>query len=75
MQSGCMFNSWAFQEKHIETALNLAIQLGCQKDDPKEIVKSLRNVPAADLVFVGSTKLEVGKLRCGVFLRIKCTIK
>lgn len=50
MQSGCIFNSWAFNEKHKDTAFSLAKKLGCQSDDPKEIVKYLKNVPAIDLV-------------------------
>lgn len=57
MQSGCMFNSWAFTEKHREAAFKLAKNLGCEKVDPKEIVQYLLNVPAIDIVKL--TKIEV----------------
>lgn len=50
MQSGCIFNSWAFQENHKSIALKFSKYLGCQKDDPKEIIKFLLAVPAIDLV-------------------------
>lgn len=59
MQSGCMFNSWAFQEKHSEVARQFAKNLGCQKDDPKEIVQYLKSIPAVDLV--RATKIKVGQ--------------
>lgn len=59
MQSGCMFNLWALQEKHREIAHAFAKQLGCQEDDPKEMVQYLRNIPAVDLV--RATKFKVGK--------------
>lgn len=57
MQSGCMFNSWAFTEKHREAASKLAKNLGCVKDDPKEVVQFLLSVPAIDIVKL--TKIEV----------------
>lgn len=57
MQSGCMFNPWAFTEKHREAAFKLAKNLGCEKDNPKEIVQYLLNVPAIDIVKL--TKIEV----------------
>lgn len=50
MQSGCIFNLWAVNENHKEVALNLAKILGCDKEDPKEIVQYLRTVSAIDLV-------------------------
>lgn len=59
MQSGCIFNSWALRENHKQIALKFAKYLGCQKDDPKEIVQYLLNVPAFDLV--KSTTLGVRK--------------
>lgn len=59
MQSGCMFNAWAFQEKHRDAAFKFAKQLGCQKDDPKEIVQYLKTVPAIDLV--KASKFKVGR--------------
>lgn len=58
MQSGCAFNPWAFNKKHKEAAFHLAKQLGCQKDDPKEIVKYLLNVPANELVKCSATKVR-----------------
>lgn len=61
MQSGCMFNSWAFQKNHREVAFAFAKTLGCQKDEPKEIVQYLRNLPAVDLV--ESIKSIVSKLK------------
>jgi len=60
MQSGCMFNSWALNVKHKETALLLANNVGCLKDDPREIVQYLKNIPAKDLV--KCTKFEVSLL-------------
>ncbi|KAF0751373.1 esterase E4-like isoform X1 [Aphis craccivora] len=59
MQSGCIFNSWAFNEKHVEVAFKLAEKLGCQKDDPKEIVKYLLNIPAIDLVKCTTLKFKI----------------
>lgn len=58
MQSGCAFNPWAFNDKHKQAAFKLAEQLGCQKDDPKEIVKYLLNIPANDLVKCTSLKFK-----------------
>jgi len=58
MQSGCVFNPWAFNERHTEVAFKLAEKLGCQKDDPKEIVKYLLNVPAIDLVKCTTLKIK-----------------
>lgn len=59
MQSGCMFNLWALQENHKEIAQEFAKKLGCQKDDPKEMVQYLQSIPAIDLV--RATKFKVGK--------------
>lgn len=51
MQSGCIFNPWAFNETHSkDAAFELAKQLGCDKKDPKEIVQYLKSIPAIDLV-------------------------
>lgn len=50
MQSGCIFNSWACHRKHKEVALKFAKKIGCQEEDPEQIVQYLRNVPAIDLV-------------------------
>lgn len=51
MQSGCIFNPWAFNEKHSkDAAFELAKQLGCDKKDPKEIIQYLKKLPAIDLV-------------------------
>lgn len=59
MQSGCVFNSWAFNEKHKEAALKLAAHLGCEKDDPKEILEYLLNVPAIELVKNSLMKFKI----------------
>lgn len=58
MQSGCVFDPWAFNEKHEEAAFKLAAQLGCQKDDPKEVVEYLLNVRAVDLA-KSTTKFKI----------------
>lgn len=58
MQSGCAFNPWAFNKKHREAAFYLAKQLGCQKDDPKEVLQYLLNVPANELVKCSATKVR-----------------
>jgi carboxylesterase type B len=58
MQSGCVFNPWAFNENHKKAAFKLAEHMGCQKDDPKEIVQYLLNVPATDLVKFSTLKLK-----------------
>lgn len=50
MQSGCAFNPWVINENHRVTASKLANNLGCLSNDPKEIVKYLKNVPAIDLL-------------------------
>ncbi|CAI6351252.1 unnamed protein product [Macrosiphum euphorbiae] len=50
MQSGCAFNIWALNENHRIVAFKLANNLGCLSNDPEEIVKYLKNVPAIDLV-------------------------
>ncbi|CAI6351175.1 unnamed protein product [Macrosiphum euphorbiae] len=50
MQSGCAFNIWALNENHRVVAFKLANNLGCLSNDPEEIVKYLKNVPAIDLV-------------------------
>lgn len=57
MQSGCIFNPWAFNENHRESAFKLAKRLGCEKDNPKEVVQYLLNVPAIDIVKF--TKIKV----------------
>jgi len=57
MQSGCAFNPWALNENHRVAAFKLANNLGCLSNDPKEIVKYLKNVPAIDLV--KGTKFKV----------------
>lgn len=62
MQSGCIFNTWALNEKHRETANRFAKNMGCEKDDPREIIQYLKNVPAKDLV--KKTKFEVRLLNC-----------
>ncbi|KAL4141630.1 hypothetical protein QTP88_004237 [Uroleucon formosanum] len=58
MQSGCIFNPWAFNERHTEVAFKLAEKLGCQKDEPKEIIKYLLNIPAVDLVKCTTLKIQ-----------------
>jgi len=58
MQSGCAFNPWAFNDNHRQAAFKLAEQLGCQKDDPREIVQYLLNIPAVDLVKCASLKVK-----------------
>lgn len=58
MQSGCVFNPWAFNERQTEVAFKLAEKLGCQKDDPKEIVKYFLNLPAIDLVKCSTLKMK-----------------
>jgi len=45
-----MFNSWTLNEKHREAAFRLARRLGCQYDDPKDIVQYLKTVSAIDLI-------------------------
>nr|AAS15642.1 carboxylesterase [Aphis gossypii]AAS15644.1 carboxylesterase [Aphis gossypii] len=50
MQSGSAFNPWAFTENHKASAYKLAKNLGCLSNDPKEILKYLKNVSAIDLV-------------------------
>jgi len=59
MQSGCAFNPWALNKNHMATAIKLAKNLGCLSNDPEEIVKYLKNVPAIDLV--KGTKFKVCK--------------
>lgn len=68
MQSGCIFNSWALNENHRETALKFAKNVGCLKDDPKEILQYLLEMPAIDLV--KGTKSGVSKFICTAFLHI-----
>lgn len=58
MQSGCIFNSWALNEKHKEAAYNLARKLGCLKENPEDIIEYLLKLPASDIVKL--TKIEVG---------------
>ncbi|CAH1720586.1 unnamed protein product [Aphis gossypii] len=58
MQSGCAFNPWALNENHRATAFKLANKLGCFSNDPKEIVKCLKNVSAIDLVKETESKDE-----------------
>jgi len=50
MQSGSAFNPWSFTENHRASAYKLANNLGCLSNDPKEILKYLKNVSAIDLV-------------------------
>ncbi|KAL4143921.1 hypothetical protein QTP88_006173 [Uroleucon formosanum] len=50
MQSGSIFNPWALNEKHRESAFKLAKNLGCENDNPKEVVQYLLNIPAIDIV-------------------------
>lgn len=50
MESGFALNPWAFHKNHRETALKLAKKLGCQAEDPKQILQYLLNVPANELV-------------------------
>lgn len=64
MQSGCIFNSWAFNENHREIALKFAKNVGCIKDDPKEIVQYLLKMRAIDLV--KGSKFGVSKPTCKV---------
>jgi len=61
MQSGCMFNPWALNHKHIESAFKLAKHLGCEEYDPKEVVRYLLNIPAIDIV--KSITIDVGVLK------------
>jgi len=58
MQSGSIFNIWAMNEKHKDAAFRLAKNLGCEKDDPKEVVTFLKSVPANDLVKASKFKGE-----------------
>lgn len=59
MQSGCVFNPWAFNENHKKAAYAVAKHLGCHSDDPKEIVQYLLNVPAVSLVKCAILKLKI----------------
>jgi len=45
-----MFDSWAINKNHREAAFTFAKNLGCEKDDPKDIVRYLKTVPAIDLL-------------------------
>lgn len=59
MQSGCIFNAWGFNAKHsTDAAFKLAKLMGCEKDDPKDIVEFLQNIPAHDLVKSSSSKIK-----------------
>jgi len=59
MQSGCVFNPWALNEKHSkDAALLLAKKFGCEEDDPKNIIQYLLNIPAIDLVKFSTTKIS-----------------
>lgn len=60
MQSGCIFNSWAFDENHRESANKFSKNVGCLKDEPKEIIQYLLNMSAIDLV--KGSKFGVSKL-------------
>jgi len=73
MESGCIFNPWAFNNKYKEAAYNVAEQLGCQRDDPKEIVQYLLTIPATDLVkcTISNVKFEVCTL---FFLNFKYSL-
>ncbi|KAL5241944.1 hypothetical protein ACI65C_009354 [Semiaphis heraclei] len=50
MQSGCMFNPWALNQKHIDSAFKLAYKLGCKAYESKEAVRYLLKIPAIDIV-------------------------
>lgn len=69
MQSGCMLNSWAFTEKHKEAAFKLAKNLGCVKEDPKEVVQFLLSVPAIDIVKLTKIEVVILKIAENVFLK------
>jgi len=68
MQSGCMFNVWALNEKHRESAFKLANNLGCKKDNPKEVVQYLLNLPAIDIVKSITIDVCIKKHRSKTFL-------
>lgn len=74
MQSGCVFNSWAFNENHKEVAFKLAKQLGCQNDDPKEIVKYLKNIPTTDLVNASILDVSTSNLINIFYFKLNCII-
>lgn len=59
MQSGSVFNPWALNEKHsIDAAFELAKKLGCEKQNPKDIIQYLQNVPVIDLVKCSTSKIK-----------------
>lgn len=57
MHSGCAFNHWALNTKHKEAAYKMSRKLGCHKDDPREIIEFLKNVPANDLLKCAKTEV------------------
>lgn len=69
MQSGCIFNSWAFNENHKEAAFKFAKNLGCQENDPKEIIQYLKKIPAIDLL--KGIKIGVCKLNLSIYFNQK----
>lgn len=68
MQSGSMFNPWALNEKHRESAFKLANNLGCENDNPKEVVRYLLNIPAIDIVKSITIDVCIKKHRLETFL-------
>lgn len=54
-----MFDSWALNTNHKEDAFKLAKNLGCKIDDPKEIVRYLKTVPAIDLLKCSNLEVRV----------------
>lgn len=50
MQSGCVFNPWAFMDKPLDRAFKLAKLLGCETDDTTELLEFFTSIPAADIV-------------------------
>lgn len=59
MQSGCILNPWALSENHMEIACTLAKQLGCEKKNPKDIIKYLINIPAKDILKCTKFKVSI----------------
>jgi len=61
MQSGCMFNPWALNQKHIDSAFKLAYKLGCDEYESKKAVQYLLKIPAIDIVKL--ITIDVGILK------------
>ncbi|VVC34998.1 Hypothetical protein CINCED_3A008558 [Cinara cedri] len=72
MQSGSMFNTWALNLKHREEAFNFAKKLGCEEDDPTEIIKYLKNVSAVNLLEASKYEDENDFLRYKFLPTIQC---